>query len=161
MRPPTAPHVFIASSTHVKFKSSLCTWYSIIARRRRTKHNEKMSEPVIHSTPGSDRWAAITEHSAVHWHTEGNLNTEYEKDHFPSCLRVSICRKLASDRIECVYSLLTILGSLKVFHPNEADVMVESPRDLPTAQNRGCLVLSERQKPRTRLDAVCRNCFHA
>lgn len=28
---PTAPHVFIASSTHVKLKSSLCTWYLIIA----------------------------------------------------------------------------------------------------------------------------------
>lgn len=30
---PTAPHVFIASSTHVKLKSSLCTWCSIIAHR--------------------------------------------------------------------------------------------------------------------------------
>lgn len=90
-----------------------------------------MSEAVIRSTPGSDRWAAITKHSAVHWHTEWNLNIEYEKDHFSSCRSVSICRKLASDRNEFVYSLLTMLMSLKVFHPSEADETVESLSNLP------------------------------
>lgn len=58
---------------------------------------------------------------------------EYEKDHFPSCLSVSICRKLMSDRNECVYSLLTMLMSLKVSHPFEADVTVESLSDLPNS----------------------------
>lgn len=134
LRSPTAPHVFIASSTHVKLNSSLCTWYSIIARRR-IAHNGKMSEPVICSTPGSDRWAAITEHSAVHWRTERNLNIEYEKDHFLSCLSVSICRKLAFDRNEFVYSLFTMLISLKTFHPYKADVMVESLSHLPISPN--------------------------
>lgn len=110
---PTAPHVFIASSTHVKLKSSLCTWYSIIARRR-SAHNGKMSEWLIRGTPGSHRRAAITEHSCVHGCTERNLNIEYEKDHFPSCLSVSICRKSACDGKEFVYSLLTIVKSLKV-----------------------------------------------
>lgn len=112
---PTAPHVFIASSTHVKLKSSLCTWYSIIARRR-TVHNGKMSEPVIRSTPGSDRWAAITEHSCVHGRTERDLNIEYEKDHFPPCLGVSIRRNLAYDRNSFVCRVLTILRALKESH---------------------------------------------
>lgn len=44
---PTAPHVFIASSTHVKLKRSLCTWYSIIARRNRRAQweNVKVGDP--------------------------------------------------------------------------------------------------------------------
>lgn len=45
---PTAPHVFIASSTHVKLKSSLCTWYSIIACRNRHAQweNVKVGDPL-------------------------------------------------------------------------------------------------------------------
>lgn len=62
---PTAPHVFIASSTHVKLKSSLCTWYSIIACCT-TMHNGKMSKPAIYSTSSSNRYAAITEHSCIY-----------------------------------------------------------------------------------------------
>lgn len=38
-----------------------------------------------------------------------------------------------SDRNECVYSLLTMLMSLKVSHPFEADVTVESLSDLPNS----------------------------
>lgn len=82
-----------------------------------------MSEPVIRSTPGSDRWAALAEHSCVHGRTERNLNIEYEKDHFPSCLHMSIRSNLAYDRSEFVCSLLTILGALKGFDPFEADGM--------------------------------------
>lgn len=66
---PTAPHVFIASSTHVKLKSSLCTWYSIIACCT-TMHNGKMSKPVIRSTSSSNRYAAITEHSCIYTDTQ-------------------------------------------------------------------------------------------
>lgn len=67
---PTAPHVFIASSTHVKLKSSLCTWYLIIACCT-TVHNEKMSKPVIYSTSSSNRCAATTEHSCTYADTRG------------------------------------------------------------------------------------------
>lgn len=66
---PTAPHVFIASSTHVKLKSSLCTWYSIIACCT-TMHNGKMSKPAIYSTSSCNRYAAITEHSCIYTDTQ-------------------------------------------------------------------------------------------
>lgn len=55
---PTAPHVFIAWSTHVKLKSSLCTWYSIIARRNRRAQWENVK--------AADRHGAIAEHSCMH-----------------------------------------------------------------------------------------------
>jgi len=77
---PTAPHVFIASSTHVKLKSSLCTWYLIIACCT-TMHNGKMSKATIYSTSSRNRYAAITEYS--HAYTQINLNIEYEWQHFP------------------------------------------------------------------------------
>lgn len=66
---PTAPHVFIASSTHVKLKSSLCTWYLIIACCT-TMHNGKMSKPAIYSTSSDNRYAAITEHSRTYTDTQ-------------------------------------------------------------------------------------------
>lgn len=56
---PTAPHVFIASSTHVKLKSSLCTWYSIIARRAQWE-NVKATDP-----PYLPRWSARRHHRAL------------------------------------------------------------------------------------------------
>ncbi len=66
---PTAPHVFIASSTHVKLKSSLCTWYSIIACCS-TMHNGKMSKPAIDSTLSCSRHATITKHSCIYTYTQ-------------------------------------------------------------------------------------------
>ena len=63
---PTAPHVFIASSTHVKLKSSLCTWYLIIACCTAV-HNGKMSKLAIYRTWSSSRQPAITEqHSCTY-----------------------------------------------------------------------------------------------
>lgn len=64
---PTAPHVFIASSTHVKLKSSLCTWYSIIARRNRRAQweNVKAGDP-----PCLPRRSARRHHRAL-MHAQG------------------------------------------------------------------------------------------
>lgn len=70
---PTAPHVFIASSTHVKLKSNLCTWYLIIACCT-TMHNRKMSKAAIYSTSSRNRYAAIRH---ICGQTDRNFNTEY------------------------------------------------------------------------------------
>lgn len=59
---PTAPHVFIASSTHVKLKSSLCTWYSIIARRNRRAQWENVKAANLPCLP---RRSALCHHRAL------------------------------------------------------------------------------------------------
>lgn len=59
---PTAPHVFIASSTHVKLKSSLCTWYSIIARRNRRAQWENVKAADLPCLP---RRSALCHHRAL------------------------------------------------------------------------------------------------
>lgn len=64
---PTAPHVFIASSTHVKLKSSLCTWYSIIARRNCGAQWENVKAGDLPSLP---RRSAQCHHRAV-MHAQG------------------------------------------------------------------------------------------
>lgn len=64
---PTAPHVFIASSTHVKLKSSLCTWYSIIARRNRHAQWENVKAGNLPCLP---RQSAQRHHRAL-MHAQG------------------------------------------------------------------------------------------
>ena len=112
---PTAPHVFIASSTHVKLKSSLCTWYSIIACCT-TMHNGKMSKPAIYSTSSSNRYAAITEHSCIYTDTQigiwilnmnGNI---FQLVYAQLAFYTSLCHckgNLADDSIACQQEELT------------------------------------------------------
>lgn len=73
---PTTPHVFIASSTHVKLKSSLCTWYLIIACCTARAQWGKCQRHAIYRTWSSNRQATITEqHSCTHAET---LRYEFE-----------------------------------------------------------------------------------
>lgn len=60
----------------------------------------------------------------MHGRTGRNANIEYEKDHFPYCLHVSIWSNLACDRNELVCSLLTIPGAGKEFDPYSSDLRI-------------------------------------
>lgn len=84
---PTAPHVFIASSTHVKLKSSLCTWYSIIARRNRRAQweNAKAGQSAVFAEAVGTVPSPSTH--ACPGNANRNLNIEQELKCFPAPVR--------------------------------------------------------------------------
>lgn len=73
--PPAVARVFIAWSTHVKLKSSLCTWYLIIACCT-TVHNGKMSKQAICTERQSMRL-----YTTAHMH-QWNMHERMKPHHF-------------------------------------------------------------------------------
>lgn len=148
---PTAPHVFIASSTHVKLKCSLCTWYSIIACCT-TMHNGKMSKPVIHSTSSSNRYAAITEHSCIYTDIQkGGLMLNIDRNIFQLaqstfytsvygkwqyCLPVMVYN-LKDHYIVKIHNFLFRFFQVNVFISHKAPWLYHSERSLISSRFKG------------------------